>query len=53
MAPGNVGSTQELTLVRQVEAVTKSQGGEVEYPETIVYREDAILPSVVVVYTRH
>ncbi|OCH85006.1 ADP-ribosylation [Obba rivulosa] len=34
------------------EGVTKPQGGSVEYPETIVYREDAILPSVVVVYTR-
>ena len=39
-------------LDREVEAVTRSQGGAVRNPETIVYREDAILPSVVIVYTR-
>ncbi|KAI8951965.1 ADP-ribosylation [Xylaria longipes] len=35
-----------------VEAVTRDHGGSVDYPETIVYQERAILPSVVVVYTR-
>ncbi|KAJ3533680.1 hypothetical protein NM688_g7247 [Phlebia brevispora] len=35
-----------------VVAVTKSNGGSVNNPETVVYREDAILPSVVIVYTR-
>ncbi|RYP86160.1 hypothetical protein DL770_004947 [Monosporascus sp. CRB-9-2] len=35
-----------------VEAVTRQHGGSVNYPETIVYRESAILPSVVIVYTR-
>ncbi|EIW79059.1 hypothetical protein CONPUDRAFT_59609 [Coniophora puteana RWD-64-598 SS2] len=36
-----------------VEAVTHKHGGSVDYPETVVYREDAILPSVVIMYTRH
>ncbi|KAJ4185717.1 hypothetical protein NW755_008167 [Fusarium falciforme] len=35
-----------------VEAVTVRNGGRVMYPETIVYREDAIVPVAVVMYTR-
>ncbi|EEU45273.1 uncharacterized protein NECHADRAFT_80791 [Fusarium vanettenii 77-13-4] len=35
-----------------VEAVTLRNGGNVAYPETIVYREDAIVPFAVVMYTR-
>ncbi|THH27652.1 hypothetical protein EUX98_g6532 [Antrodiella citrinella] len=35
-----------------VEAATKANGGAVNYPETVVYREDAILPSVVIMYTK-
>jgi len=34
-----------------VEAVTIANGGAVKYPETVVYREEAILPSVVIMYT--
>jgi len=36
----------------QVQAVTIEHGGAVKYPETVVYREDAILPHVVIIYTR-
>ncbi|KAF4978808.1 hypothetical protein FZEAL_4875 [Fusarium zealandicum] len=35
-----------------VEAVTFDRGGSVMYPETVVYREDAIVPVAVVMYTR-
>lgn len=35
-----------------VEALTKKDGGSVKYPETIVYREDAIAPVAVVVYEK-
>ncbi|KAM5349021.1 hypothetical protein ACJ41O_008844 [Fusarium nematophilum] len=35
-----------------VEAVTRANGGEVNFPETIVYREDAIVPVGVIMYTR-
>lgn len=36
----------------QVEAITKKEGGGVRYPETIVYREDAIAPVAIVVYSK-
>ncbi|KAH7265972.1 hypothetical protein B0J15DRAFT_545992 [Fusarium solani] len=35
-----------------VEAVLTHNGGTVRYPETIVYREDAIIPVGVILYTR-
>ncbi|RSL52547.1 hypothetical protein CEP54_010862 [Fusarium duplospermum] len=35
-----------------VEAVLDRNGGRVRYPETIIYREDAIVPVAVVMYTR-
>ncbi|KAI0760392.1 hypothetical protein C8Q74DRAFT_1319480 [Fomes fomentarius] len=36
-----------------VEAVPKSQGGiNINYSETVVYREEAIIPSIVIMYTR-
>jgi len=35
-----------------VTAVTRSDGGSVTYPETVVYRTDAILPTMVIIYTR-
>lgn len=39
-------------LLKQVEAVTRQHGGSVNYAETVVYHESAILPAVVIVYTR-
>ncbi|KAL8383201.1 hypothetical protein RB595_006793 [Gaeumannomyces hyphopodioides] len=36
----------------QVKAVTKANGGSVEYPETIVYQEDYIVPVAILVYER-
>ncbi|CAG9941520.1 unnamed protein product [Clonostachys rosea f. rosea IK726] len=35
-----------------VTAVTKANGGSVEYPEIVVYRDDAIVPVGVILYTR-
>jgi Poly(ADP-ribose) polymerase catalytic domain len=35
-----------------VEAVTKPHGGAVEYPETAVYSEGAIIPIGLIIYTR-
>ncbi|KAL8348870.1 hypothetical protein RB601_002205 [Gaeumannomyces tritici] len=35
-----------------VKAVTKANGGSVEYPETIVYQEDYIVPVAILVYER-
>ncbi|EJT69762.1 hypothetical protein GGTG_12645 [Gaeumannomyces tritici R3-111a-1] len=35
-----------------VKAVTKANGGAVEYPETIVYQEDYIVPVAILVYER-
>lgn len=35
-----------------VKAVTKDKGGSVEYPEIVVYREDAIVPYGLIMYTR-
>ncbi|KAK4212155.1 hypothetical protein QBC37DRAFT_425522 [Rhypophila decipiens] len=35
-----------------VEGLTKKDGGTVRYPETIVYREDAIAPVAVVIYEK-
>ncbi|KAH6893537.1 hypothetical protein B0T10DRAFT_604727 [Thelonectria olida] len=35
-----------------VKALTTSQGGMVNFPETIVYRRDAIIPVGVVIYSR-
>lgn len=36
----------------QVEALTRREGGSVEYPETVVYDNGAIVPIGVVIYKR-
>ncbi|KAK3937940.1 hypothetical protein QBC46DRAFT_344047 [Diplogelasinospora grovesii] len=36
-----------------VEAVPQSYGGDVKYPETIVYRDDDIIPVGLIIYTRN
>ncbi|KAM0292356.1 hypothetical protein ACHAPQ_008229 [Fusarium lateritium] len=35
-----------------VEAVLVREGGQVQYPETVVYRDDAIVPVGVIFYER-
>jgi hypothetical protein len=39
-----------LTCCFQVEAVLFGDGGIVNYPETVVYRDDAIIPVAVIMY---
>jgi len=48
--PPPISSTH--TNLLKVQAATKAQGGEVNYIENIVYREDAILPGALVMYKR-
>ncbi|PGH17540.1 hypothetical protein AJ79_01140 [Helicocarpus griseus UAMH5409] len=43
----------DTTPSPQAEAVTKSRGGTVEYPETVVYNKARIVPLGVIIYTRN
>ena len=36
----------------QVEGLTKAQGGDLEYPETVVYQDEAIVPVGLIVYRK-
>lgn len=36
----------------QIQAVTKKRGGPVYFPETVVFRDEAILPVAVITYNK-
>jgi hypothetical protein len=48
---GGIPVTDQTILNHQVEGLTKSDGGPLNYPETVVYWNDAIVPVGLVVYT--
>ena len=39
-----------ISFVFKVEAVLKKDGGAVTYPESVVYRDEAIVPVGVIIY---